>query len=161
MVEFDLKGIDMIDYRWTDGSNEDFLRFYEETENFYSSIVGGKKNREGFIPYNISQSIPDVLIAYEGDTAVACAGLKAYSDTDIEIKRVWVEPACRGKKISLALMERLEEKARTMGFTRMILQTRPQMTEAVGLYTKLGYSLIDNYPPYDKLEGAVCYAKEI
>lgn len=151
----------MIEYIWTDGNNKDFLRFYEETEAFYSSIVGGRKNREGFVAYNISQSISDVLIAYEDGTAVACASLKGYSDTDVEIKRVWVEPECRGKKISLELTARLEEKAKAMGYKRMILQTRSQMTEAVGLYTKLGYSLIDNYPPYDKLEGAVCYAKEI
>ena len=151
----------MIEYRWTDGDNKDFLRFYEETEAFYSSIVGGRKNREGFVAYNISQSISDVLIAYEDGAAIACAGLKGYSDTDVEIKRVWVEPEYRGRKISLELMARLEEKAKSLGYKRLILQTRPQMTEAVGLYTKLGYSLIDNYPPYDKLEGAVCYAKEI
>ena len=53
----------MIEYRWTDGDNKDFLRFYEETESFYSSIAGGRKNREGFVAYNISQSISDVLIA--------------------------------------------------------------------------------------------------
>jgi hypothetical protein len=35
------------------------------------------------------------------------------------------------------------------------------MTEAVGMYTKRGYKLIENYPPYDKLVGAVCYAKEL
>ena len=43
----------------------------------------------------------------------------------------------------------------------MILQTRPAMEDAVSLYLKLGYDFIDNYPPYDKLEGAICLAKEI
>ena len=36
-----------------------------------------------------------------------------------------------------------------------------QMEEAVHLYTKRGYVLIDNYPPYDKLEGVICFAKEL
>ena len=45
-----------------------------------------------------------------------------------------------------------------MGFKRAILQTRPIMLDAVGLYEKRGYVLIDNYPPYDKLEGAICMA---
>ena len=35
------------------------------------------------------------------------------------------------------------------------------MTEAVSLYEKLGYYRIENYPPYDKLDGAVCYAKDL
>ena len=46
---------------WTDGNNEDFHRFYIETENYYSSLVGGLANRKGFVPYNISESITDVL----------------------------------------------------------------------------------------------------
>ena len=150
-----------IDYIWTDGNNEDFQKFYLKTEEFYSSIVGGRKNREAFIPYNISESITDVLIASVEGAAVGCAGLKAYSDSDVEIKRVWVDPEFRGNHISTAMMDALEAKAVELGFRRAILHTRPQMEEAVHLYTKRGYVLIDNYPPYDKLDGAICFAKEL
>ena len=150
-----------IDYIWTDGNNEDFQKFYLKTEEFYSSIVGGLKNRAAFVPYNISESITDVLIASVDGVAVGCAGLKAYSDSDVEIKRVWVDPEFRGNHISTVMMDELEKKAAELGFKRAILQTRPQMEEAVHLYTKRGYVLIDNYPPYDKLEGAICFAKEL
>ena len=150
-----------IDYKWTDGRNEDFQKFYLKTEEFYSSIVGGLKNRAAFVPYNISESITDVLIASVDGVAVGCAGLKAYSDSDVEIKRVWVDPEFRGNHISTAMMDALEVKAVELGFRRAILQTRPQMEEAVHLYTKRGYVLIDNYPPYDKLDGAICFAKEL
>lgn len=150
-----------IDYKWTDGNNEDFRMFYLKTEEFYSNIVGGLKNREAFVPYNLSESISDVLIASVSGVAVGCAGLKAYSDSDVEIKRVWVEPEFRGNHISSVMMDALENRATELGFKRAILQTRPQMEEAVYLYTKRGYKLIDNYPPYDKLEGAICFAKEL
>ena len=60
-----------------------------------------------------------------------------------------------------SVMDEIEEKARQMGFRRVILQTRPIMPDAVALYTKRGYALISNYPPYDRLEGAVCYAKAL
>ena len=147
-----------LEFLWTDGSSKDFQMFYRKTEDYYSKIVGGVSNRAGFIPYNLSESISDVLIAYSDGTAVGCAGLKKYSDADVEIKRVWVEPDWRGKKIATQLMEHIEEKARLKGFKRAILQTRPIMTDAIGLYEKRGYVLIDNYPPYDKLEGAICMA---
>ena len=150
-----------IDYRWTDGNDEDFRKFYLKTEEFYSSIVGGLKNREAFVPYNLSESISDVLIASVDGVAVGCAGLKAYSDSDVEIKRVWVDPEFRGNHISSAMMDALEQRAAELGFGRAILQTRPQMVAAVHLYTKRGYELIDNYPPYDKLEGAICFAKRL
>ena len=147
-----------LEFIWTDGNNEEFHQFYLETEDYYSSIVGGKKNREGFIPYNLSESISDVLLAYMDGVAVGCAGLKKYNDSDVEIKRVWVEPDCRGRHIATELMDRIEDKAREMGFKRAVLQTRPIMEDAVGLYEKRGYELIGNYPPYDKLEGAICMA---
>lgn len=149
------------EYKWTDGRNEDFRMFYLKTEEFYSSIVGGLKNRTAFVPYNISESITDVLIAYVSGAAVGCAGLKAYSDSDVEIKRVWVDPEYRGNHISSEMMDALEKKASELGFRRAILQTRPQMEAAVHLYTKRGYVLTDNYPPYDKLDGAICFAKEL
>ena len=99
-----------IDYKWTDGRNEDFQKFYLKTEEFYSSIVGGLKNRAAFVPYNISESITDVLIASVDGVAVGCAGLKAYSDSDVEIKRVWVDPEFRGNHISTVMMDELEKR---------------------------------------------------
>jgi ribosomal protein S18 acetylase RimI-like enzyme len=59
------------------------------------------------------------------------------------------------------MMKMIENKAKEQHFTRTILQTREAMTEAVSLYEKLGYYRIENYPPYDKLDGAVCYAKDL
>ena len=150
--------MERIEFKWTDGGDESFRQFYIETENYYSQIVGGVKKRAGFVPYNLSDTISDVLIAYIDGKPVGCAGLKKYSDTDVEIKRVWVEPESRGQKIASRMLNLIEEKARQMNYKRAILQTRPIMMDAVKLYENRGYSLIDNYPPYDKLEGAICMA---
>ena len=150
-----------ITYQWTDGNHDAFRRFYAVTEAYYSQIVGGAEKRAGFVPYNASSEIPCVLLAFADERPVGCAGLKRYSDDDAEVKRVWVEPTYRRLGIASALMERIEEKARGLGFRRVILQPRPIMPDAVGLYTKRGYALIPNYPPYDRLDGAVCYAKKL
>lgn len=153
--------MDSIEFKWTDGSDDAFREFYLKTEDYYSKIVGGTSKRAGFVPYNLSETITDVLIAYMDGVPVGCAGLKRYSDSDVEIKRVWVEPEARGQKIASRMMDLLEEKARQMDYRRAILQTRPIMPDAVGLYEKRGYLLIDNYPPYDKLEGAICMALDL
>ena len=148
-------------FRWTDGRDRDFQAFWLKTEEYYNQLVGGAENRKAFVPYNISDSIADVLIACDGDAAIGCAGLKPYSGNDAEIKRVWVEPAYRKNHIAQEMMSLLEKKAKENGFSRLILQTREIMTGAVRLYGKLGYHRIPNYPPYDSLEGAVCFAKEL
>ena len=148
-------------YQWTNGNDPAFQRFYAVTEAYYSRIVGGEEKRRAFVLCNASWEIPDAVIAYCEDQAVGCAGLKRYSETDAELKRLWVEPAFRGRHIAARLMDQIEEKARQTGFRRLILQTRPLMADAVALYEKRGYVLIPNYPPYDQLDGAVCYAKAL
>lgn len=153
--------MELFDFKWTDGNNEDFKKFYLITEEYYSKLVGGLEKRMAFVPYNISDSIQDVVIAYKNERAVGCAGLKAYSSADVEIKRVWVSPDCRGQGLATKLMELLEVKAKEQNFQRIILQTREIMQDAVGLYQKLGYHRIANYPPYDKLENAVCFCKQL
>ncbi len=150
-----------IHYKWTDGTDSDFQMFYQMTEDYYSSIAGGESKRRGFVPYNASADIPDVLIAYQGSKAVGCAGLKRYDGNSTEIKRVWVQPEYRRQHIAGTMMDLIEQKARQQGLARVILQTRPQMTEAVAMYESRGYHLIENYPPYDKLVGAICYAKNL
>lgn len=148
-------------YLWTNGNDEVFKHFYLITERYYSSVVGGVENRKSFIPYNLSSSVEIVLLVFSDNVPVACSGLKKYSDNDVEIKRVWVEPKYRNDHIATKMMNLLEDKAKQLGFLRMILQTREIMSDAVRLYTKLGYYKIENYPPYDKLEGAICFAKKI
>ena len=147
-----------IEFRWADGNDDDFRRFYLETEKYYNLLMGGSANRAGFIPYNLSESIPTVLIAVCSGKAVGCVGLKPYSDQDGELKRVWIDPDYRGRHIAASLMDRMEDKAREMKYKRIILQTRPIMKAAVHLYQNRGYRQIANYPPYDKLDGAICMA---
>ena len=71
-----------------------------------------------------------------------------------------VNPAA-GTGFALKTMRMLEERIAVQGFERAILQTRDSMTAAVRLYLGLGYRKIENYPPYDKLDGAVCFAKKL
>jgi hypothetical protein len=47
------------------------------------------------------------------------------------------------------------------GYDFAILQTRDSMKDAVGLYARLAYARMPNYPPYDKLEGAICFQKQL
>lgn len=79
----------------------------------------------------------------------------------MEIKRVWVEPEYRRQHIAADMMKQIEMKAKEQGFQRTILQTREIMSDAVGLYKELGYYRIDNYPPYDEMNEAICFAKNL
>lgn len=148
-------------YIWTDGTDKDFSDFSLRMEAYYNQMVGGAQNRKSFIPYNAPDDIHDVLIVYDAGMPIACAGMKEYDAESAEIKRVWVEEAYRGRHIAGTMMAMLERCAREKGYRRMILQTRETCTDAVGLYQSIGYRPISNYPPYDTMELAVCYGKEL
>lgn len=153
--------MDSPEFVWTDGMNDDFQRFYKITENYYNKVVGDKKLRKGFIPHNNSALITEALVVYVSERPVACAGLKKYSDRAVEAKRIWVEPQYRKNGIGSQIFEELEKKAKDLGYKKLILQTRAEMTDALKLYDEIGFERIVNYPPYDHLEGAMCFAKAI
>lgn len=148
-------------FLWTDGTNQDFVNFSEDMENYYNMLAGGQKKRESFIPYNALADIHDVVVAYCEDKPVACAGFREHSADSAEIKRVWVSKEYRGNGISKILMCMLERRAGEKGYQNLILQTREACREACALYRSIGYSRIDNYPPYDRMQSAVCFGKKI
>lgn len=148
-------------YLWTDGTNQDFAAFSQCMEDYYNKIVGGVQNRKSFVPYNALTQIHDVLVVYDGAKPVACAAFKEYDALRAEIKRVWVSEQYRGQHISKVMMELIEQRAKEKGYQKAILQTREACIEAVSLYKAIGYERIENYPPYDNMELAVCYGKDL
>lgn len=148
-------------FKWTDGNNQDFIDFSEDMEEYYNQLVGGAFNRKKFIPHNSLVDIKDVLIVYENEKPVGCASFKEYNSECVEIKRVWISKNYRGKGISRKLMLLIEFKAKEKGFKTAILQTRETCVEAVSLYKSIGYKKIDNYPPYEEMEQAICFYKEL
>ena len=99
-----------LQYTWTDGNNPAFAHFYRITEDYYSALVCGEQNRKGFVPYNLSECVETVLIVTAQGKPVACAGLKRYSQTDAEIKRVWVEPAYRRRHTEIHNKQRYKRR---------------------------------------------------
>ena len=70
-------------------------------------------------------------------------------------------PTATTSKRGYRALTHVPEASINDGYKRTVLQTREIMEDAIGLYKKLGYTQIDNYPPYDRLDGAICFAKEL
>lgn len=106
-------------------------------------------------------SIVDVVLVRDVDgEAVGHAALRALG-TELEVKRVYVDPRARGRGASRALMAGLERLAAARGASRLILQTGDRQPEAIALYERLGYAPIEVFEPYVRFAGSRCFAKDL
>ncbi len=85
------------------------------------------------------------LMARQGGRPVGCVALVPLEAGTGEIKRLWIDASVRGAGLSRRLMARMEDKARSLGLTRLVLDTNRTLLEAQTLYRRLGYREIGRY----------------
>jgi GNAT superfamily N-acetyltransferase len=110
---------------------------------------------------NIIEFNPNVIIVHLDAKAVACGCFKKYDKNTIELKRMFVSPEARGLGLAKRIIQELELWAHELGFSFSVLETLYKQKEAISLYQKVGYSIVDNYEPYIGLENSICMQKQI
>jgi GNAT superfamily N-acetyltransferase len=78
------------------------------------------------------------LIVRRSGESVACGGIKPFGGAAY-IKRMWVSPNARGIGLGKRLLQALEDKARSLGYATVCLETNKALTEAQQLYCSSGY----------------------
>ncbi len=90
------------------------------------------------------------LVARLDAHPVGGVGLRPISDPALnvgEIKRLWVRPDQRRNGVGSALMRRVEERAKEMGYAQLYLETGYAQPEALELYRTSGWMAVPEYPP--------------
>jgi putative acetyltransferase len=83
-----------------------------------------------------------VLARVDGEAA-ACGALMAHAQVDgmhaLEVKRMLVLPAFRGRGLSRLVLTRLEQIARQRNAQKLVLMCGPRQPEALRLYESQGF----------------------
>jgi putative acetyltransferase len=68
-----------------------------------------------------------------------CIALKGHHDRIGEVKRLYVRPNFRGRRIGRQLVAAVIEEARKMGYQRLILDSHISMKSAHAIYEGAGF----------------------
>ena len=80
------------------------------------------------------------FVARRRGEAVGCGALRIDSAGYGEVKRMFVHPEARGRKLGRAILMRIEEQASREGLKWMRLETGIHQAEALALYRRAGYA---------------------
>src|SRR5690606_15554592 len=143
----------------TDSANPDFIELVKHLDADLKIRDG--EDHDFYNQFNSIVNIQHCLVCYDGKIPVGCGAVKPYDDTSAEVKRMYVLPAHRGKGIAAKILSELESWAKELGFSKCILETGIKQPEAIALYKKNGYNIIENYGQYKGVENSVCFEKHL
>lgn len=78
-------------------------------------------------------------VVEENDQIVATLALHQETATTCELRKMYCIAANRGKGLGKKMLAFSIEKAKELGFSRIILETASPLKEAIGLYKKYGF----------------------
>ena len=85
------------------------------------------------------------LLARQAGAFAGCGGLRRFSQSACEMKRLYVLPAHQDRGIGRMIAEALINRARNLGYKSILLDTLPSMTDAQALYMSLGFEPVTEY----------------
>ena len=89
--------------------------------------------------------------------AESATGGQAYG----EVKRMYVDPALRGRRLGVQLLRAIEDDLRDSGQALALLETGSDQAEAVRLYQRAGYSQRGPFGGYPDNGLSVFYGKSL
>jgi len=102
-----------------------------------------------------------VVLAYERHKPIGCGAIVQLELNTVEIKRMYVLPEFRGKRIANHILSELENWAKELGNSRCILFTGINQPEANKLYERNAYKGIRKYGELIELPDCLCFAKDL
>ncbi len=149
----------MLTLHRTNGADPAFRALIRALDQDLISRYGAQMDFFG--QYNHSADVETALVVRFNGEPAGSGCFKPFSKDAVEIKRMFVPPEYRGKRIARAVLAELEGWAREQGYRFAVVETGILQPEAIRLYEAAGYERIPNYPPYENVKESVCFRKPL
>ena len=122
-------------------------------------------NRDGkdhpLSQFNEIIHLKHVVVVYLKNKAVGCGAITKYDLVATEIKRMYVTPAHRGHQLGENILSELENWTKELGLSKCILFMGVNQPEAMKLYLRNNFSVIENYGKLKDIPDSICLAKTL
>lgn len=149
----------MITLKRTTSDHPDFEKLVVALDTYLAILDGD--DHEFYAQFNKTNLLKNAIIAYENETVAGIGAYKEYDSETVEMKRMYTVPEHRGKGIASKILSELETWAKEEKYTNAVLETGFMQKEAISLYQKLGYVIIENYGQYIGVENSICMKKTL
>lgn len=147
----------MITIKRTQSNDKDFNSLVVPLDKYLAMLDGD--DHAFYAQFNKSSLLKNALVCYDGIIPAGIGAFKEYDLETVEIKRMYTLPEYRGKGVAKTILNELESWAKEEGYSISILETGHKQVDAIGLYQKLGYQIIENFGQYAGIENSVCMRK--
>ncbi|MFL9947114.1 GNAT family N-acetyltransferase [Paraburkholderia agricolaris] len=101
-----------------------------------------------------------VLLAQNNEDVVGCVAMRPLDESTCEMKRLYTRPSGRGQQVGRQLATLICRIARQAGYTRIRLDTLPDMHAAQQLYAQLGFKPIPAYV-FNPIAGTIFLERDL
>lgn len=147
----------MPDLLRTDSDNPDFIALVKHLDADLAERDGS--DHTFYAQFNKIDKLKHVVVAYENDEPIGCGAMKEFTPDAMEVKRMYTVPASRGRGVATSILAELERWAAELAYKKCVLETGKRQPEAIDLYKKNGYQIIENYGQYIGIGNSVCFEK--
>lgn len=147
----------MITIKRTSSDDADFIQLVRSLDKELAQIDG--EEHSFYAQFNKIDKIKHAVVVYADNQPIACGAIKELEPGVMEVKRMYTEPAHRGKGAATQVLHALEAWVAELGYQKCRLETGKRQPDAVALYIKNGYHIIPNYGQYAGVENSVCFEK--
>lgn len=131
----------------------ELFREYEEYLGFHLCFQNFEEEMKT-LPGKYASPEGRLIIAEYNSEIAGCVAVKKIGEGVCEMKRLYVRPKFRGKKIGRMLAERIVADASDIGYDLMRLDTLERLKEAISLYRSMGFKETTAYV-YNPIEDVV------
>lgn len=135
--------------------------FHDLNERYGDEDDEGEAWKGEVTPARVASPEGRFLVAYLDGVPAGCGGIKRWSATTAEVKRMYTAPAGRRQGVGRALLRGLEDAARELGYEAVRLETGEEQPEAMRLYEAEGYDRIPAYGRYRDDPRSACFEKRL